>query len=250
MTSGRRIGILGGTFDPIHTGHIDLATAAAAQLGLTRVLVLPSHIPPHRAQPLASGFHRFAMVAMTVAGRSGWCASDLELLVDGPSYTTDTIRHFHEGGYRAAELSFIIGADAFAEIATWRDYPDILDRANFAVVSRPGYPVGALPAALPQLAARMRRPPADSPVDPTGAAAADRLPGTVPLIFLIDAPTAPVSATEIRQRRAEGASIVGMVDPRVRQHIEQHGLYTSTARSRRAGEFANIPAAGRLHGQS
>lgn len=250
MTSRRRIGILGGTFDPIHTGHIDLATAAAAQLGLTQLLVLPSHIPPHRPQPMASRFHRFAMVAMTVAGRSRWCASDLELLVDGPSYTTDTIHQFQQRGYSAEELYFIIGADAFADIPTWRDYPNILERANFAVVSRPGYPADALAAGLPQLAARMRRGPVDSMRDSTTDAASERLSGTAPVIFLIDAPTAEVSATAIRQRLAAGASIAGMVDPRVQQHIEQHGLYTSMARSRRADERVDLPAVGRLHGQS
>jgi nicotinate-nucleotide adenylyltransferase len=250
MTSGRRIGILGGTFDPIHTGHIDLATTAAAQLALTELLVMPSHIPPHRPQPLASGFHRFAMASMTVAGRAGWCASDLELLVDGPTYTTDTIRRFHERGYSAVELYFIIGADAFAAIVTWRDYPNILERANFAVVSRPGYPAGALPSGLPQLAPRMRHASTDSAVGPGGVATIDRTAGSAPVIFLIDAPTANVSATAIRQRLAEGASITGMVDPRVQQHIEQHGLYTSMARSRRADEHVNLPAVGRLHGQS
>jgi nicotinate-nucleotide adenylyltransferase len=250
MTSGRRIGILGGTFDPIHTGHIDLAAAAAARLGLTQVLVMPSNIPPHRPQPLASSLHRFAMVAMAVAGRDGWLAADLELLVDGPSFTTDTIRHFHEQGCSPKELFFIIGADAFAEIPTWRDYPNIVERANFAVVSRPGHPVRALPAVLPDLEPRMHRISADQPIDRMSDAAPGRLPDSAPVIFLIDAPTAAVSATAIRRLRSEGATIAGMVDPRVQQHIEQHGLYTSRARGRRADAFVDIPAAGRLHGQS
>ncbi|MQA30259.1 MAG: nicotinate-nucleotide adenylyltransferase [Luteitalea sp.] len=238
MTAGRRIGILGGTFDPIHTGHVDLGTAAEQRLGLARVIVLPSHIPPHRPQPLASSFHRFAMVALAVAGRGSWQASDLELRLDGPSYTTDTIRRFHEDGYDAAELFFIIGADAFTEIATWKDYPNILDRTHFAVVSRPGCGVGELPTRAPELAARMRTGPLDE-------MAPDR-----PLIFLIDAPTAQVSSTAIRRRSAEGASIAGLVDPRVQQHIEQHGLYTSMNPGRRVDEHVDTPAAGRLHGQS
>jgi nicotinate-nucleotide adenylyltransferase len=238
MTSGPRVGILGGTFDPIHTGHVDLGHAAQRRLGLSQVIVIPSHIPPHRPQPVASSFHRFAMVALAVAGRAGWQASDLELGLDGPSYTTDTIRHFHDRGYSAAELFFMIGADAFAEIATWKDYPNLLERTQFAVVSRPGCPVDGLPDRLPQLASRMTRAPDAS------------LPQDRPMIFLIDAPTAEVSSTAIRQRCAAGASIAGMVAAPVQQHIEQHGLYTSRFPGRRAGGPVDTPAAGRLHGQS
>jgi nicotinate-nucleotide adenylyltransferase len=184
-----------------------------------------------------------------LAGRDGWLGTDLELLVDGPSFTTDTIRHFHEQGCSPKELFFIIGADAFAEIPTWRDYPNILERANFAVVSRPGHPVDALPAVLPDLEPRMHRMLSDQPLD-KASGALGRLPDSAPVIFLIEAPTAAVSATAIRRLVSEGATIAGMVDPRVRQHIEQHGLYTSMARGRRADAFVDIPAAGRLHGQS
>lgn len=246
MTARRRIGILGGTFDPIHTGHVALASAAHERLGLTRVIAIPSHIPPHRRPPLASSFHRFAMVALAVVGRPGWQSSDTELRSDGPSYTTDTIRSFHEQGYHASELFFIIGADAFAEIATWKDYPRILERAHFAVVSRPGYPVTESAGQLPQLAGRMRSGPFDEAFDRT----LDPSSSQAPVIILIDAPTPDVSATAIRARCAEGASIAGLVDARVQQHIEQHGLYTSTSPGRWADAHTETPAAGRLHGQS
>jgi nicotinate-nucleotide adenylyltransferase len=81
----RRVGILGGTFDPIHCGHLDLGAAAQAVLGLGPLSVIPANVPPHRAPPVASGFHRFAMVALAVAGRAGWHASDLELEHRQPS---------------------------------------------------------------------------------------------------------------------------------------------------------------------
>jgi nicotinate-nucleotide adenylyltransferase len=246
MTARRRIGILGGTFDPIHTGHIALANAAQERLGLTRLILVPSHTPPHRPRPLASGFHRFAMVALTVAGRANWQSSDIELSIEGRSFTTDTIRLFLDQGFHPSELFFIIGADAFAEIATWKDYPDLLDRAHFAVVSRPGHPATDSPLRLPQLADRMRSGPFDDAFD---RALVDswRQP---PVIILIDAPTPDVSATAIRRRCAEGAPIAGLVDPRVQQHIEQHGLYTSIGPGRWADDDADIPAAGRMHGQS
>src|SRR5437762_9462162 len=100
----RRIGILGGTFDPIHCGHLDVADAAHAALGLDQMLVITSNIPPHRPQPLASPYHRFAMTAMAVAGRAGWIADDLELRVGAPSYTSGTLDQLHARGYTPEEL--------------------------------------------------------------------------------------------------------------------------------------------------
>ncbi|HKT81719.1 MAG TPA: nicotinate-nucleotide adenylyltransferase [Vicinamibacterales bacterium] len=215
----RRIGILGGTFDPIHRGHTDLGVAAQGMLGLDRVLVVPTHTSPHRPQPAASIFHRFAMVALALAGRRTWRASDLELRYNQPSFTMATLERFHARGYAPAELFFIIGGDAFAEITTWRDYPDLLEATNFAVVSRPGYPVAALRDRLPELSGRM--------FAPTEAGTSQ------PLIFLIDAPTFDVSSTAIRELRQSGRPITGMVDLAVQHHIEQHGLYTAAVPDRR-----------------
>src|SRR5262245_47463820 len=140
----RRVGILGGTFDPIHCGHLDLGQAAHQALQLTSMLVTPAHIPPHRPRPSVSAYHRFAMTAIAVSGRTGWQASDLELSQQALSYTAATLTRLHEQGYDASELFFVVGADAFAEIRLWNDYPNLLDGAHFAVVSRPGFPVHAL----------------------------------------------------------------------------------------------------------
>ncbi len=233
----RRIGLLGGTFDPIHCGHLDVAEAAQRALGLMRVFVITSNVPPHRPQPYASAFHRFAMVALAVSEQPDWRATDLELRSDAPSYTSFTLAKFHERGFAATELVFIIGADAFAEIASWRDYPQLLEAAHFAVVSRPGCSVHELGDRLPALAPRMTV----APIDP--------LDYGTPLIILIDAPTADVSSTAIRRRIAAGEPITGQVPARVQQHIEQHGLYTSATPGRRAIDAVELPAAGRLHGQ-
>ncbi len=217
----RRIGLLGGTFDPIHRGHTDLAIAAQETLGLTQILVIPANVPPHRPKPLTSSFHRFAMTALVVAGRKGWRASDVELRHEAPSYTVTTLRRFQDRGYAPHELFFLIGADAFRDIASWRDYPSIFERAHFAVVSRPGHPVAALREHLPALAPRM--------VD---AVAGMSLPAK-PAIFLIDAPTADVSSTALRAALSRGENLDGLVDPRVQQHIEQHGLYRFGSTERR-----------------
>jgi nicotinate-nucleotide adenylyltransferase len=250
MTTARRIGILGGTFDPIHLGHIDLARAAEATLDLTRLFVIPASVPPHRPQTHASSFHRFAMAALVVADHPNWRASDLELRSLSTSYTAVTLQQFHDRGYVPSELYFIIGADAFADLATWRAYPQILDWAHFAVISRPGHPADALPLVLPTLASRM------VPVRPTlGPAATDP---SATSIILIDAPTAAVSSTAIRERRATGESIAGLVTPGVETHIERHGLYAALlpitpgipwTPGRRGNDPPSDVAAGRLHGQ-
>lgn len=212
----RRIGILGGTLDPIHCGHLAAAVAARDAFDLSPILVLPSRIPPHRpVQPLASPFHRFAMACLAVSGVPGLQASDDELRSDGPSYTADTLDRQHARGVRPSEIFFITGADAFADIATWRRYPEVLDLANFVVVTRPGHRIESLADRLPELASRMR--PAEA-----GPAAA----GT-PLIYLLHAPTPDVSSTAVRDRMRRNDAITGLVPPLVETHIRQHGLYTT-----------------------
>jgi nicotinate-nucleotide adenylyltransferase len=239
MTSSRRIGLFGGMFDPFHCGHLDVGTAAEQALNLTAMLVLPSNIPSHRPQPFASSHHRFAMAAMAIAGRRGWRALDLELRRDVPSYTSDTLRRFHASGFDPSELFFITGADAFLDIATWHDYPTVLDLAHFAVVARPRVPVSELPVRLPALAPRMRH--ADTPYegDPTHET----------FIFLIDAATADVSSTAIRRARQAQQSIAGSVPLSVQQHIEQHGLYEDPMPPDGVPQGSLASAAGRLHGQ-
>jgi len=236
MSEMRRIGILGGTFDPIHVGHLDVGNSAEIALQLTRIYVVTAKTPAHRAGPAASPFQRFAMVALAIPKHTNWRASDMELRHDAVSYTVDTLEKFGERGYDRTELFFIIGADAFAEIETWRDYPTILDRSHFAVVSRPGCSVEDLPRLLPGLRRRLIRPPVGA-IDERD-----------PAIILIDERTADVSSTAIRERRAAGESIGGMVDLGVEQHIEQHGLYIPIIPGRRDSDDSDTPA-GRLHGE-
>ncbi|HVB38155.1 MAG TPA: nicotinate-nucleotide adenylyltransferase [Vicinamibacterales bacterium] len=229
----QRTGILGGTFDPIHVGHLALAAAARRALHLDRVLVLPSHTPPHRSTgPAASSWHRFAMAAIAVADADGCAVSDLELEAGGFSYTWRTLERLHASGFAADALYFLTGADAFADIATWKHYPDVLAQAHFVVVSRAGQPAAGLRQHLPDLAARM------IDVGPAGVPATDpSRPGMV--IFLIDAATPDVSATAIRTRAAAGESLTGLVTPGVEAHIRRHRLYTTAAgrESRPAGRL-------------
>jgi nicotinate-nucleotide adenylyltransferase len=254
----RRVGILGGTFDPIHQGHLDVGTAAQAALRLSPLLVMPSHVPPHRPPPVASAFHRFAMIALAVADRPDWQASDIELTRPEATFTAATLDRLHAQGFQPTELFFLVGADAFKDITTWRDYTRVLDGAHFVVVSRHGHPVNDLVHKLPAVAHRIV------------SAAADDLLDTAPRIVLLDADTADVSATDIRQRLREGISVEGMLPQSVARHLIQHHLYTSTpgnedhhyqrhvelrehhhqAEHHEDEEQAALRAANRLHGKS
>ena len=222
MSAERRVGLLGGTFDPIHVGHLETASAARRALQLDCVHLLPSNVPPHRAQqPAASSHHRFAMTALAVNGVDGLRASDVELSTPGPSYTADTLTRFsHATGLAVSQIFFITGADAFAEIETWHRYPDVLDLANFIVVSRPGFAVEKLSERLPRLVDRMIVPDAVRPTANRQSPAARN-----GAIFLVNATTPDVSSSDIRQRLMARGSIAGLVPATVERHIAQHGLY-------------------------
>lgn len=204
------LGVLGGTFDPIHNGHIAAGLRAQAALGLDRVMVVPARMPAHRPSAAgASPVARLVMAGLAAAEQPGWSASDIELKREGPSYTFDTLTELARtiGG----QIFFIIGADAFAEIATWSRYPAVLDLAHFAVVARPGITLHSLQARVPDLAARMTIPAAHR----AGAAS----------IILIEAETPDVSSTEIRRRARAGEPISGLVPDSVADYISRHRLY-------------------------
>jgi nicotinate-nucleotide adenylyltransferase len=201
-----RVGILGGTFDPIHLGHLEAASAARRALSLDRLLLLPSRTPPHRStEPRASVFHRFAMAALAAAERD-MSVSDLEVRREGPSYTALTLEALHREGFAPTELFFITGSDAFADVGTWHDYPRILQLANFVVVSRPGAPHVSDVIPNPQ-----------SPIP-------DVHP-TEPEVLSVEANTPDVSSTDIRRRVGAGESIDGLVPSSVAGHIRRHHLY-------------------------
>jgi nicotinate-nucleotide adenylyltransferase len=200
-----RVGILGGTFDPIHLGHLEAASAAMRALSLDRLLLLPSRTPPHRStEPRASVFHRFAMAALAAAERD-MSVSDLEVRREGPSYTALTLEALHREGFAPTELFFITGSDAFADVGTWHDYPRVLQLANFVVVSRPGAP--DVSDVIPNL-----RPILDGHP-------------TAPKVLSVEANTPDVSSTDIRRRVGTGESIDGHVPPSVAGHIRRHHLY-------------------------
>jgi nicotinate-nucleotide adenylyltransferase len=205
--------LLGGTFDPIHCGHLDVARAARLALGLDQVWLVPSRLPPHRTAPRASAAHRFAMAALAAADDPHLLVSDLEMETAGPSYTIDTLDRLERDGHPSRSICFITGADAFRDIASWKAHRMLLDRCHFAVVSRPGSSVTDLPGALPELADRMV------------AGTPSRFDGDRTVIVLVDAPTAAVSSTDVRHAMAMRHPLQGLVPKAVASYIARHGLY-------------------------
>ncbi|BCS35225.1 putative nicotinate-nucleotide adenylyltransferase [Luteitalea sp. TBR-22] len=225
-----RLGVLGGTLDPVHLGHLAAAHAAARALSLDAVWLMPSHVPAHKASPSASPWHRFAMAALAAADDPLIVASDLELARPGPTFTWDTLQALAALGHDPLQIFFITGADAFAAIDTWHRFPEVLDAGHFVVVTRPGH---ALPEATrnhPAVAPRLRAVPRGGVLDPADGAGKCR-------IWLVEADTPDVSSTDIRQRVLTGQEVGTAVPPSVAAHIRRHGLYTPT------------PAARRLHGE-
>jgi len=203
----RRVGILGGTFDPVHYGHLVIAEEVREALALDRVLFVPAAIPPHKlGLSITAAQDRAAMVELAVAGNAAFRVSRVELEREGPSYTADTLAALADDAARqkvARELYFILSTEALAALPTWHDPARILSLCNLAVVPRPGTP---MPSA-PELEERF------------GAAAGRIFPvQTVPLAH---------SASAVRARVAAGQSIRYLVPPAVEQYIRDHRLYRS-----------------------
>ena len=219
MTAPTRLGLFGGTFDPVHVGHLDAAAAALRALRLDRVLFIPSHLPPHReADPRATHFHRFAMVVLATNDTAEYRACDIEVRRTGTLYTHDTLLALHADGWPPSQLFFIIGTDAFAEIALWREFGKLVEGTNFAVVGRTGTTLTNALARTPALGHRVR------PLAEAGAASAS------PAVYLIDAATRDVSSSQVRQELAAGQPIAHLVPEAVERHIIRHGLYGAVER--------------------
>ena len=209
-----RLGLLGGTFDPVHFGHLDAAQAAHAALQLDEVQLVPAHDPPHRQEdPRSSAFHRFALLALAVNAYPWMRASDRELRRTGRSYTIDTLRALHTEGWQASQLFFILGTDAFAEIASWRSFPDVLDAANFVVIARPGTATNAAFTRVSGITDRLQASGADTR-DPRRT-----------WVFPVEARTRDVSSTLIRARLNARDRIDDLVPATVARHILAHHLY-------------------------
>lgn len=217
MSESPRIGIFGGTFDPIHSGHLDVAKSARRSLNLSKIIFVPTKISTHRnSAPIASGHNRLAMVKLAITNASSYRVSDQELRQDGPAYTSDTLEIFLKAGTSPLQLFFIVGTDAFADIASWYNYPHVLDLAHFLVVSRPSRPASALRNQLPTLASRMKD---------VSMQVSENSSNRQTWIWLVDAKTRNISSSDIKLRLANGESVTDLVPPLVAAYIKQYRTY-------------------------
>ncbi|MBF8290881.1 MAG: Multifunctional fusion protein [Chloroflexi bacterium] len=200
-----RTGIMGGTFDPVHRGHLAIAEAAVSALGLERVLFLPAGVPPHKQDAvLASAKDRVAMVQLAIAGKRRFVLSRVDVDRPGPSWTAESIRLIaaaERAAGREPDLFLIVSAETFAALPGWHEPGALLRACRIAVVPRAGYPT------------------------PDPAWIGGRFPGLEDRIGLLDGPRLPVSSTEVRERVAAGRAIERLVPAAVRRYIADHGLY-------------------------
>jgi nicotinate-nucleotide adenylyltransferase len=203
------IGILGGSFNPPHLGHLALARGGRDELGLERVLLMPLHTPPHKPGGEDAGpEQRLAMVRLAVAGEPGIEASALEIERGGPSYTADTLSEIHDGDPEA-QLTFIVGADTALTIPSWRRPETVLGLARLAVASRPGSDRGQVLDAL-----------ATVPMHPVAG-----VPHVSPDVVFLSMEPIEASSSAARERIAAGAPVEGLLSPSVARYIAEHGLY-------------------------
>jgi len=191
----RRIGLFGGTFDPPHLGHLVLAEWARARLGLDRVVFMPAGTPPHkRGRRLTDAAHRLAMTRLAVRGNPAFSVSGLEARRVGPSFTVDTLQHFH-ARQPGARLYLLMGADSLADFPSWRGPGEIARLATLVVAARPG------------------------PADPAqGAVARGR-------VVMLDNPLVAISSSALRARARGGRSLRYLVPDAVAAYVARHGMY-------------------------
>jgi nicotinate-nucleotide adenylyltransferase len=228
------IGLFGGTFDPVHRGHLALARAALEQYKLHRIHFVPANLPPHKQrQPLSPFVHRFTMLALATAQEKAFVPSLLEgpeesppvrtskVQPEKPNYTIDTVRRLKQSFMASDKLFLLIGMDAFADIAQWHQAEALFGECEFVVASRPGYSLADVANALPE---RLRpRPEVTRPFHKQAATGDLVLKGAT--IHLLGDLHQSASATAIREAAAAGKPLGRFVDAPVAEYITKMGLY-------------------------
>lgn len=230
----RRIGIYGGTFDPVHNGHFKVAEAALDAFALDRMLFVPAFTPPHkRKQSISSPFHRLAMLALATADSPRMFVSTIELESPSRPYTIETLGRL-QAELQPVRLFFVMGADSFRDVTSWREYEAILSGYDVIVATRPGCHSGENDEIAGHLAPRLQKRITDlrGAAYPFSKDLASRDLANEdlesPRIYLTDYVAVDVSATGVREAVEQGRSIDEMVPPPVAAYIEKYGLYRKT----------------------
>ncbi|MEQ1795626.1 MAG: nicotinate-nucleotide adenylyltransferase [Nitrospira sp.] len=219
----QRLGLFGGSFNPIHNGHLAIARQAHEMLALDRTLFIPTGDPPHKRDgALAPAQHRYEMVRLAIAGTPAFELSDIEIARQGKSYSIDTVRELQRQYGPSTALFFLIGLDAFLDLPNWREPDALLAACSFVVISRPGQSFTAL-ASLPFLldVTAKRLAPLDAGI-------VNRLDLPLPSghrIICLSLPPSPISASDIRQRIQRGAALANLLPPPVESYILHKHLY-------------------------
>jgi nicotinate-nucleotide adenylyltransferase len=216
------IGLFGGTFDPIHRGHVQVAEAVRRRFALERICLVPSAQPPHK-QTFTAAAHRLAMVRLAVGSRPGWEVSDLELKRRGPSYTIDTVALVKRSSPPGTRLYFLLGSDAFLEFNTWKAYDKLVKEVTLIVLARGGSDEDRLAPMVARLERFVTRHfPGGYRWDAVGGAFVH--PDSLP-IHVFDGPRLEISASRIRRLIAGGQDVRSLLDEAVADYIERKGLY-------------------------
>ena len=210
-------GLFGGTFDPIHFGHLRAAQELVTLLNLDRVIFIPAALPPHKSARAITPFeHRLQMVRLGITGNDSFSVSDVEAQRPGKSYSIDTVRYFLDSHDQSLELFFITGQDAFDAITTWREWEKLLSLCHFVVMTRPGYENKGLTHILPQaLAARFAY---DKNID-------GYLGQAERTVYFRRTTFLDISSSDIRERVRTGQSINYLTAKDVIRYIEENNLY-------------------------
>lgn len=221
----RRLAAFGGTFDPVHEGHLQAARRAATVLSLDLVVFIPAGCPPHKAgEAISSYCHRFAMLALATRHDDRFVVSELERDATAPSYTVATLQRLR-ADFTGERIFFLLGSDAFAQITTWHRWRELPDLATLVVLHRPGAAIaGGDPLGPPEFRERL-----------VPAAALRGGEGEVPKggIVLLDNEGLDVSASELRRRLRHGERAPALLDPAVAAYAVKHGLYHEKERDGR-----------------
>ncbi len=217
-----RVGLLGGTFNPIHNGHLAIARQTRDALELDRLVFIPSGDPPHKAhQDLASARDRFEMVRLAILSDPSLSISDIEIRRSGKSYSVDTVRHLQQEYGAHTALYFLIGLDAFLEFPTWHEPETLLTLCSFVVISRPGTSFQAL-SALPLIPSIGQ----ESLVDlDEGRRSRLDVPLGRNLLICLRLPPCDLSASDIRTKIRQGLPTANLLPPPVESYILRHHIY-------------------------
>ena len=212
-----RLGLFGGTFNPIHLGHLRAAVEVREAFNLDRLLLIPSAHPPHKtADYVASAEDRLEMVRLAIQGEPSIEASDVELARPGLSYTIETLRYFQDRFGPGSDIHFVVGQDAFSEITTWKSYQALFEAAHFIVMTRPQSRLRSLEDFIhTQISAEYQYDPASNRYSHPGRYT----------IFCLNITHLDISATKIRERIRRGRSIRFLVPDVVQSFINEKGLY-------------------------